>query len=119
MMYEELNKLIIVEGITDKQQLEKVLTEDVTIVCTHGTLGVEESDELIEEYELDYRDVYILTDQDDPGKKLRRQLTQELPHAMHLYVDREYREVAATPTEVLARLLDQYHFDVHPVYLQF
>lgn len=115
----EKHKIIIVEGLTDKQQLEKVITEDLTIICTNGTLGVEKLDELIDAYDLDYEDVYILTDQDESGMKLRKKLTRELPHAVQIYVDKAYREVAATPTEVLARVLQEHRIQVHPVYLQF
>lgn len=114
-----VSKIIIVEGLTDKKQIEKVITDQVTIICTQGTLGIEELDVLIESYDLDYQDVYILTDQDESGLKLRKQLTQELPHAVQMYVSQEYREVATTPTEELAHILNDKKINVHPVYLQF
>lgn len=114
-----MNKIIIVEGLTDKKQLEKVITEEVKIICTHGTLGVEQLDELIRRYNLDHQEVYILTDQDEPGVKLRNKLIQDIPHATHVYIHKEYREVATTPTEVLAGILNDRGIMVHPVYLQF
>lgn len=118
-MGDDVRKIILVEGLTDKKQIEKVLTDQVKIICTHGTLGVEALDELIEKHDLDYHDVYILTDQDESGLKLRKQLTAELTHAKQIFVSEMFREVATTPTEELAFVLMDKHLAVHPVYLQF
>ncbi|KGX92829.1 topoisomerase [Pontibacillus halophilus JSM 076056 = DSM 19796] len=115
----EKEKVIIVEGRTDKKQILKVLSakEQIEIVCTNGTLGVERLEELIEGYGLDYKEVFVLVDEDDSGHKLRKQLSYELPHAEHIYVDKSFREVAATPETVLATALVSNHFDVKPIYL--
>lgn len=110
-------RIVIVEGITDKRKLKKILDEDVEIVCTHGTLGIERMEELVIDYNLDNRKVYILVDEDDSGYKLRKQLTGELPHAEHIYIDKAYREVAATPEPELARALLSRHFSIKPIYL--
>lgn len=117
-MNHPLDKIIIVEGLTDKKQIEKIIIDDVTIICTHGTLGVERFDELLETYDLDFRDVYILVDADEPGLKLRKQLRQELPHAKHIHVSEEYREVATTPENELAIALIGKNIKVKPLYLQ-
>lgn len=118
MEYEELEKIIIVEGLTDKKQIEKVMTDDhVTIICTNGTLGIERFDELLERYHLDDREVFILVDEDSAGISLRNQLTAELPHAQQIHVSEEYREVATTPENVLATLLVSKHIKVNPFYL--
>lgn len=117
MGHEELEAIIIVEGLTDKQQIEKVIRDPVTIVCTNGTLGVERFDELLEDYQLDDREVFILVDEDRAGISLRKQLRSELPHAHHIHVSEEYREVAATPENVLATLLAAEEIDVKPFYL--
>lgn len=111
------DRIVIVEGITDKKKLKKVLDEDIEIICTHGTLGVERMEELILDFNLDERTVYILVDEDDSGYKLRKQLTEELPHAEHIYIDKAFREVAATPEPELARALLSRHFHVKPIYL--
>lgn len=111
------DRIVIVEGITDKKKLNKVLKESVDIVCTHGTLGVERMEELILDNNLDHRPVFILVDEDDSGYKLRKQLTEELPHAVHIYIDKAFREVAATPEPELARALLSKHFQVKPMYL--
>ncbi|TCT19109.1 toprim domain protein [Melghiribacillus thermohalophilus] len=115
---ENLKKILIVEGRTDRQKVERMLNEDFEIVCTHGTLGIERMEEMIDEYSLDDRDVYLLVDEDDAGKKLRKQLQHELPHAHHIFVDPGYREVAATPDHVLASVLVQANIKVKPFYLK-
>lgn len=109
------DKVIIVEGKTDKQCLLKVLDEPVFILCTFGTL----SDEKLEEHILPLadRDVYVLVDADEAGNRLRRILKRELPNARHLYTRKRYREVARSPLEYIARLLYDAHFDVKPAFL--
>ncbi|MEN1969756.1 toprim domain-containing protein [Lentibacillus sp. N15] len=116
-MIHESDKVIIVEGLTDKKQINKVITEDLEIVCTNGTLGVERFDELLYTYDLDNKDVFILVDEDESGIKLRKQLARELPHAKHLYVSSEFREVATTPEQVLATILAGKRIDVNPIFL--
>ncbi|MFD1849378.1 toprim domain-containing protein [Oceanobacillus bengalensis] len=111
------DKVIIVEGLTDKRQIEKVINDEVTIVCTNGTFAIERFDELLEIYHLDEKDVFILVDEDKSGLKLRKQLARELPHADHIYVSSEYREVATTPEHILATTLVSKHFSVDPVFL--
>src|SRR5699024_9509647 len=95
-------KVVVVEGTNDKHNIKKVLLEDVDIICTYGTFGVEKFDEMLEAYNLDYRDVYIFVDSDEPGEKLRKQLKQELPHAHHLYVPPEWADVQATQEILIA-----------------
>ena len=112
------DKVIIVEGLTDKKQIEKIITESVIILCTHGTYDLERFDELIEKYELDHRDVYILVDEDDAGKELRKQIIRELPHSTHVHVSEEYKEVAATPENLLANIFVRHNIKVNPFYLQ-
>lgn len=115
MMAHEI--VIIVEGLTDKRQIEKIITDDVAIVCTNGTLGVEKFDDLLETYDLDNKNVLIFVDEDYSGIKLRKQLRHELPHADHLYVSSEYREVATTPEHVLATALLSKRIAVNPIFL--
>ncbi|GAA0439356.1 MAG: toprim domain-containing protein [Bacillota bacterium] len=117
MITDELEKIIIVEGLTDKKQIRKVITDDVTIICTNGTLGVERFDQMLEDYALDDKDVYILVDEDESGQKLRKQLARELPHAEHIYVSSEYREVATTPENILAQVLVSKRIAVNPIFL--
>ncbi|MGB8956428.1 MAG: toprim domain-containing protein [Tumebacillaceae bacterium] len=109
-------KVIIVEGKTDRARLKQILAEPVEIICTHGTMSKDKLEELIWPL-ADLDDVYILVDADDAGNKLRSQLKRELPNARHLYTRRMFREVATTPTEVLAEVLAKHHFDVHEHFL--
>ena len=118
MEFEQLEKVIIVEGTTDKAQIKKVIDEDVIILCTFGTFGIERFDQLLEEYELDDREVYIFTDEDEAGSTLRKQLKRELPHAQHIYISGEHKEVATTPLNVIAPLLASKKIQVKPFFLR-
>jgi len=103
-------RVIIVEGKTDKKQLEQILNEPVEITCTYGTLGLDKLEELITEYS--EADVCVLLDADDAGDKSRRLFKQEFPNVRHIYTHRMYREVATTPLHVLAQILEGAHFAV-------
>ncbi len=111
----EVEKVIIVEGKTDKQKLKEVISEPVTIICTNGTISTSKLDQLVDE--LLGKDVYILADSDDAGDKLRKQFRKEFPEALHLFVDRMYREVAASPSAHIASILLAANIDVHSKYL--
>ena len=65
-----IKKVIIVEGISDKKRVKEVLNEPVHVICTHGTMGVEKMDELLDE--IYGKQVYILVDQDKEGKRIRK-----------------------------------------------
>lgn len=114
----ELEKVIIVEGRSDRKKVEHLINEQLEIICTNGTLGIEKLEELIEQYELDDKDIYILVDEDESGIKLRKQLNKELPHAQNLFVDKSYREVATTPNNILASVLVSANISIHPHFLK-
>lgn len=109
--------IIIVEGITDKRLVEQIIAEDVTILCTFGTFDIERFDHLLETYNLDDKEVFILVDEDYAGIQLRKQLFQELPHAKHIYISEEYGEVADTPANILATVLASHRIQVNPFFL--
>jgi len=117
-MTEKPYKLIIVEGITDKQQISKILTEPVTIICTYGTFSIEYFDELVDTYDLLSQDVYVFVDEDEPGLKLRRQLNAELSHAKQMYIPAMFKEVAETPLPILAEILVMHNFKIDPLFLR-
>src|SRR5699024_1733514 len=117
MMDDGSDRIIIVEVLTDKRQIEKVITDEITIVCTKGTLGVEKFDEMLEGYDLDHKDVYILDEENDAGMKHRKQLAHVLPHAEHIYVSCEFREVVTTPEDVLATALVDKDIIVNPIFI--
>lgn len=100
-------KIIIVEGLADKIQLEKVVQPSIDIICTHGTFGIEKFDMMLEKHDLDNREVYIFVDEDDAGKKLRKQLRAELSHAIDLCIHPEYVEVESAPLSHLAHILQE------------
>ncbi len=108
------HKVIIVEGKTDKEKILDIIAEPVEILCTHGTLDrewLEEREEILAEQE-----IYILVDADEAGIKLRKQLTQALPNARHLYTRKMYQEVARTPIDYLVKMLDNAHFTIAEKY---
>jgi len=108
-------KAIIVEGKSDKIQLKQILDEEVDIFCTHGTASDEQLEGLLDPAL--YHNVFILTDADFPGERLRSRLREYYPNAVHLFTRRMYREVATTPLEELARLMAKAHFQVAEDYL--
>ncbi len=115
MINEEIERVLIVEGKSDKKKVEAVLKDQIEIICTNGTISISRLDELIEY--LFNKDVYILVDSDDSGDKLRKQFKRELPEAEHLYVDRNYREVATAPEQHIATVLLGADIDVHADFL--
>ena len=78
-IWEPSDKVIIVEGVSDKKRVRLVLNQDVEIICTNGTISQNKLDQLVEELE-DVR-VYIFFDADDSGEKMRKQFKRELPNA--------------------------------------
>ncbi|CAM3784359.1 toprim domain-containing protein [Mesobacillus zeae] len=112
----ELEKVLIVEGSSDRKKVQGLLNEPVEIICTNGTIGIAKLDELIES--LFNKDVYILVDADESGEKLRKQFKREFPEASHLYIDRMYKEVATAPEKHLATVLLGGNIDVHAQFLE-
>ncbi|EFV78556.1 DNA primase [Bacillus sp. 2_A_57_CT2] len=108
-------KVIIVEGKSDKTKVKNIIREPVEIICTNGTISITKLDELIDT--LFDKDVYILVDADSAGEKLRKQFKREFPEAEHLYIDRMYREVATAPEHHLATVLLGANIDVYTQYL--
>ena len=111
----EVEKVIIVEGTSDKRKVLNVVNERVEIICTNGTISLTRLDEMIDE--LFYRDVYVLVDSDESGDRLRKQFKRELPEAAHLFIDKMYREVATAPDQHVAAVLLSANIDVQTKYL--
>lgn len=95
---------IIVEGKNDRSKLAALLREDlIDIYCTYGTPG---EDRLVALQEaIGDRDVYILTDNDARGKKIRARLRDAFPDAEHIHTSRGYAGVEGTPDDYLAERL--------------
>lgn len=115
MIDAQTQKIIIVEGTSDKRKVKSIVKEDVEILCTNGTIGLSRLDEMIDS--VMGREVYILVDADAAGEKLRRQFIRELPEAEHIYIDKMYREVASTPDNHLATVLLAANIDVRLEFL--
>ncbi|MDZ5472156.1 toprim domain-containing protein [Bacillus sp. 31A1R] len=111
----QAEKVIIVEGTSDKRKVKNIVKEEVEIICTNGTMGISKLDDMIDS--LYGKDVYILVDADEAGEKLRKQFKREFPEAEHLYIDKMYREVASSPEHHLATVLLSANIDVYAQYL--
>jgi toprim domain protein len=109
------DKVIIVEGTSDREKVKKIIKEPIDIICTNGTISQTRLDELMDQ--LGDQDIYILADADDAGEKLRKRLKREFPEAKHLYIHKMYREVAAAPIHHLTEVLLKANLDVNIEYL--
>lgn len=115
-MREFIDKVIIVEGTSDKRKVKGIIREPIEIICTNGTIGINRLEELIDS--LFDKEVYILVDADEAGEKLRKQFKREFPEAEHLYIDKSYREVATAPVHHLATVLVQANIDIFTEFLE-
>ena len=105
-----VNKVIIVEGKSDKKRVQQVIAEPVNIICTHGTMSIDKIDNMIET--LYDKQVYVLADSDDEGEKIRKWFKRYLSESEHIYVDKTFCEVAKCPKNYLAHVLSRYGFNV-------
>lgn len=81
-----INGIIVVEGTTDVSFLSQFL--DAEFVITNGSA--------IPQTTIDYlvkssgnRDIFVLTDPDSPGKKIRDVLDSHIPNLKHCFVSKE------------------------------
>ncbi|MNE38688.1 Ribonuclease M5 [compost metagenome] len=105
---------IIVEGKNDKSRLKHVLKEEVPIYCTYGTPGTEQLEKLRQQVK--HQQVYIFTDNDSSGKRIRFLLRDMFPDAEHIYTRRGYAGVEHTPFDYLIEQLEKAGLDAHIVY---
>ena len=101
---------LVVEGRSDKQQLEKIVANNVHIICTNGTKDEEALIELIEPYE----DAMLFTffDRDKSGDYLRKKMQRVYSEAIQLQIPAPYIEVAETPIAILRTILSAAKIDV-------
>ncbi len=83
-MKKKINGIIVVEGKTDVELLSSYI--DAEFVITNGSA--------IDEKTINYlksvnRDIYVLTDPDFPGKKIRDELSQNIPNLKHVFIKKE------------------------------
>ncbi|MEK3720537.1 toprim domain-containing protein [Paenibacillus sp. FSL H8-0034] len=96
---------IIVEGKNDKSRLRRLLTEDITILCTFGSLNTERLESL--KKHADSSEIFLFTDNDSSGKKIRAILRDTFPDAEQIYTRKGYAGVEGTPDEYLILQLEK------------
>ena len=110
-----VEKVIIVEGRSDRLRLIPLLAEPVNIICTNGTISPYRLEELLTPYE--ECELFVFVDADEEGEKTRALFKREFPQAVHLYTEEVYREVETTPNKVLVAALQGAHFAVHTQFI--
>lgn len=107
-------KVIVVEGLTDKLRIEPLFEEPVHIICTNGTISPYHLEELLSPFEGD--DIYLFADEDRSGDALRALFKREFSEIKQIRTDRIYKEVAKTPLSILAQRLKRSGFMIRKVY---
>jgi len=106
--------VIIVEGKKDKARLSRVLSPDVPIHCTYGSLSSERIEKL--RHAAGNRQVYLFMDNDASGRKIRAMLCDVFPDAVQIYTRKGYNGVEGTPEEYLIRQLEKAGLEEYIVY---
>lgn len=96
---------IIVEGKNDRSKLKKLLNDQIQIHCTYGTPGLKQLQRLAQD--LRHDEVYVFTDNDSSGKKIRAILSDLFPDAIHMYTRRGYKGVEGTPNDYLVLQIEK------------
>ena len=82
-----INGIIVVEGITDVAFLSQFI--DAEFVTTNGSDVPSKTIEYLQKSS-ENRDIFVLTDPDAPGKKIRDILDQNIPNLKHCFVSKEH-----------------------------
>lgn len=109
-----MDAVIIVEGKNDRNQLKRVLDDTIPIYCTFGTPGTQQLETLIKQ--VGHRQVYIFTDNDSSGKRIRGILSDLFPDAEHIYTRKSYPGVEHTPEEYIIEKLEKAGLEAHIQY---
>jgi toprim domain protein len=105
---------IIVEGKNDRSRLRRLLTGDILIYCTYGSLNTERL-ELLKK-QVDDSEVFLFTDNDASGKKIRGILRDAFPDAFQIYTRKGYAGVEGTPDEYLILQLEKAGLEEYIIY---
>lgn len=81
-----INGIIVVEGKTDVAFLSQFL--EAEFVTTNGSEIPEKTIQYLQK-SAEKRDIFVLTDPDSPGKKIRDELDQKIPNLKHCFVAKE------------------------------
>lgn len=106
--------VIIVEGKNDRSRLSRFLVKEVPIYCTYGTPGTKQMQQLIKK--VGDKSVFIFTDNDESGKRIRGILRDAFPDAEQLYTKSGYAGVEGTPDEQIIRQLEKAGLEEFIVY---
>ncbi|MFD2613748.1 toprim domain-containing protein [Paenibacillus gansuensis] len=106
--------VIIVEGKNDKSRLRRVLSPEIEILCTFGTLNSEKLDQLYKKVR--DKQVYLFMDNDSSGKRIRSGLRDLFPESEHIYTRRGYAGVEGTPEEYLIQQLEKAGLEEYILY---
>lgn len=106
--------MIIVEGKNDKKRLRKLLSSEIEILCTYGTPGTDRLEQ-IKRIGSRYH-VFIFTDNDASGRKIREMLSETFLDAEHIYTKRGYAGVEGTPDEYLIQQLEKAGLESYIIY---
>ena len=85
-MKEIINGIIVVEGKSDVAFLSSFI--DAEFVITNGSEIPQKTIEYLQNSS-EKRDIYILTDPDSSGKRIRDMLDQKIPNLKHCFVSKE------------------------------
>ncbi len=82
---------VIVEGKNDRSRLRRLLLPEVDVLCTFGTPGVESLEKL--KKQVQGKEIYIFTDNDPSGKKIRGLLRELFPDAIIYIPGKDMQEL--------------------------
>ena len=105
---------IIVEGKNDKSRLKRLVDDSVLILCTDGTPSSLTLDEL--KKKVGNNHVFIFTDNDASGKKIRSLLRDTFPDAEQMYTRRGYAGVEGTPEDYIIQQLEKAGLEEYIIY---
>lgn len=109
-----MDTIIIVEGKNDKARLARVLSPDIPIHCTFGTLNAARIEALRKL--AGNKHVYLFMDNDASGKRIRGMLADVFPEAEHIYTRKGYKGVEGTPEDYLIQQLEKAGLESYIIY---
>lgn len=81
-----INGIIVVEGTTDVAFLSEFI--EAEFVTTNGSDVPQSTIDYLKKSR-EKRDIFVLTDPDSPGKKIRDTLDQQIPNLKHCFISKE------------------------------
>lgn len=109
-----LSIYIIVEGKNDRSKLRRLVSEEITILCTFGTLNSLKLESLRKQVRDD--EVFLFLDNDSSGKRIRGVLRDAFPDAVQMYTRRGYAGVEGTPDEYIIAQLEKAGLEDYIIY---